>query len=802
MTITPLQAAKLQAKKVGWDGLTEEERIMCLSSKRWRLNNLYWIRDKEGEEVRFKMNFAQRWLFKNLWYLNIILKARQMGFCLDPSTKVLTANLEWVRIDSLQAGDEVVSVDEHPPGGRGRGRKMQTATVKAVVVVWDKAYRITFDDGRTVTCTGQHPWLSKNKIKQPKWRSIKNGPNAEGWLKVGNFVRWVTKPWESADATFEDGWFGGMLDGEGSMSLPKATGVEVNVSQVHGPVWDRLVRYGDNNGYNYRIEEDRQPERSGKFGKRPVPKMCISRMDELFRLIGMTKPSRFKSRRFWEGKELPGKRNGDVGWAKIVSIEPLEEQVMIDLQTSTGTYIAEGFVSHNTTFIDLYMLDECIFNSGVEAGIIAHNKDDVTKIFRRKIQFPYSRLPKEIKDSVWPISDSKTEMQFSNGSIISVGVSFRSGTAQYLHISEHGKICAKYPDKAEEIKTGALEAVAKGQMVFIESTAEGRGGDFAEFCRIARKLLDEGAELTDMDYRFHFFPWFMDPSYTIDNHEIVVIDNEMAQYFDDLKRMHGIELTAGQMAWYVKKEATQRDKMKREYPSTPDEAFEAAIKGAYWSKEIQVLRQKRRIRNVPHDPALLVYTGWDLGRKDFTCIWFFQYYGNQYRIIDFYMNNQKFIGEYVKVLRDKKAELGYNYGHHYLPHDIEVTDLSSENQLTRLQILESLGLKNIEMIKRESDLRNEEGVNAVRAILPRCWFDRTKCEDTLWKYTESKKISGLGALENYQQKWDDKLGEPSKHPLHNWPSDPSNAFIMVARGFSETIEYSPSDVEPEEEAAY
>jgi hypothetical protein len=521
--IKPLQAAKLKAKKVGWDGLNTEERKILLGNKRWRLNNLYWIRDKEGKEVVFKMNFAQRWLFKNLWYLNIILKARQLGF---------------------------------------------------------------------------------------------------------------------------------------------------------------------------------------------------------------------------------------------------------------------------TTFIDIYMLDECIFNSGVEAGIIAHNKDDVTKIFRRKIQFPYSRLPREIKDSVWPTSDSKTEMQFSNGSIISVGVSFRSGTAQYLHISEHGKICAKYPDKAEEIKTGALEAVAQGQMIFIESTAEGRGGDFAEFCRISKKLQDEGAELTEMDYRFHFFPWFMDPSYTIDNHQAVLINDEMEQYFDDIKRMHDIELTAGQKAWYVKKAAVQGDKMKREYPSTPEESFEAAIKGAYWSKEIQILRQQRRIGNLPHDPALLVHTGWDLGRRDFTVIWFFQYYGGQYRIIDFYMNNQQFIGHYAKILKEKNKEMDYNYGHHYMPHDIEVTDLSSENQLTRLQILENLGVKNIVTVKRESDLRNEEGVNAVRAILPRCFFDKIKCD------------KGLAALEAYQQKWDDKLGEPSKHPLHNWASDPSNAFIMVARGFTDTIDYSPEDVEPEEEAAY
>jgi len=441
-----------------------------------------------------------------------------------------------------------------------------------------------------------------------------------------------------------------------------------------------------------------------------------------------------------------------------------------------------------TTFICLYFLDECLFNSGVEAGIIAHNLEDVSKIFRRKIQFPYSRLPADIKELVWPTTDSKTEMQFSNGSTISVGVSYRSGTCQYLLVSEYGKICAKYPEKADEIKTGAFEAVSTGQMIFVESTAEGRGGDFAAMVKTARQLQDEEAELTQMDYKFHFFPWFQEPSYRLD--EDVLIVSEMQQYFEDLKRQFGIELDQGQKSWYVKKAAVLGDKMKREHPSTPDEAFEAAVRGAFWAKEIQVLRQQRRIRNVPHDPALLVHTGWDLGRNDSNPIWFFQYYGGQFRFIDFYENQGVPLTHYVRIMREKREQLGYNYGFHYLPHDIDVTDLTQENNLSRKQVLESLGVSNIITVKRETDLRNQEGIDSVRMILPKCWFDKEKCD------------KGLAALENYQLEWNDKRGEPGERPLHNWASHPSSAFIQIARGFSEFQEYSRQEMEPEEEAAY
>ena len=441
-----------------------------------------------------------------------------------------------------------------------------------------------------------------------------------------------------------------------------------------------------------------------------------------------------------------------------------------------------------TTFIDLYILDECLFNSGMEAGIIAHNKDDASKIFRRKIKFPYDHLPSDIKENVYPVSDSKTELQFSNGSVITVGVSFRSGTCQYLHISEHGKICAKYPDKAEEIKSGALEAIATGQIVFIESTAEGRGGDFFEYCETARNIQKEGIELTEMDYRFHFFPWWMDPSYVMINPERVLITDSYKLYFDDLKRQHNILLTDAQKAWYVKKDVRLGDTMKREYPSTPEEAFEASIKGSYWGDLISTIRQRRQIKSVPHDPALQVHTAWDLGRHDTNPIWFFQYHGNQFRIINYYENSGEALAHYAGVLRKYHEDLNYVYGNHYMPHDIEVTDISVDK--SRKQTLENLGLRSIITVKREKDLDAMQGVDAVRDILPVCWFDKEKCD------------KGLAALEAYQKEWDDKHATFKNRPLHNWASHAGSAFKILAQGFQPTMGYSASELADEEEATY
>ena len=136
-----------------------------LIDKTWRMSNLYKIRTKKAALVKFRMNRAQEDFNKNKHTRNIILKSRQLGFCLEPNTRVLTADLRWVPISKLQIGQEIVSVDEKPCRGRGSGRRMKVAVVEKVLKVFRDSYEISFDDGRKVICTSQHPWLSKSKTQ-------------------------------------------------------------------------------------------------------------------------------------------------------------------------------------------------------------------------------------------------------------------------------------------------------------------------------------------------------------------------------------------------------------------------------------------------------------------------------------------------------------------------------------------------------------------------------------------------------------------------------------------------------------
>ncbi|MFZ6813554.1 hypothetical protein ACO0K3_03735 [Undibacterium sp. Rencai35W] len=751
-----------------------EELKRCLDDPFWRLTSgaLYKIiiKGDDGEDdlvMPFIPNRAQRRLLARLHHRNVILKARQLGFCVSPETRVLTADLKWIPIGQIEPGMEVVACDEHPPGGRGKARRMRTAQVQAVKTMQAERFKITFDDGREVVCTDRHPWLSKKAGDLAQWRSLSgNGNEVVGKLKVGTKVRWIAKPWE--ESTFEDGWFGGILDGEGSISKSN-TSAGVNVSQREGKVWDRMNAYCQNRGYSHCIEND-IAVRPSKFGKVPVPKIAFGRIDELFRVIGQTRPIRFVGNRFWEGREFPGKRNGDVGWATITKIEAIGMGEVVDMQTSTGTYIAEGFVSHNTTLIAILWLDTALFsNSPIKCGIIAQDKDTAEEIFRDKVKFAYDNLPEALRDR-FPLSKCNVSTMIfgHNGAIIKVATSVRGGTIHRLHVSEFGKICAKFPEKAQEVITGSIPAVPKSGISVIESTAEGQDGEFYKITKRAQASQEQGAKLSAKDYRLHFFAWWEAPEYTLDP-STVMVSPTYHVYFNNTEQICGVKFSAGQRAWYV---ATcesdfsgDQTKMWQEYPSFPDEAFQVSTEGCYYAEQMSTARKQGRLLQRIPVLQMPVNTFWDLGRGDASSIWFHQFATMQDRFLNYYENSGEDLKHYATKLQELSIEYGYVYGTHYLPHDADHKRLGEDADTNRSlkEILEGLlpGHK-FEIVPRITNL--QAGIQATRGAFSSAWFDETNC------------AVGLKRLGNYRKKWNKATGSWSDEHVHDENSHGADAF--------------------------
>jgi len=420
-----------------------------------------------------------------------------------------------------------------------------------------------------------------------------------------------------------------------------------------------------------------------------------------------------------------------------------------------------------TTFIQLFMLDACVFNSDIRGGTIAHTLPDAQVIFRDKIKFPYDNLPAGIRDLVSPVMHNATELLLSNNSGIRIGTSLRSGTLQYLHVSEYGKICARFPEKAREVRSGALNTVGRDQLVFIESTAEGQGGHFFDLCQAARTRTNLGTDLTPMDFKFHFSAWWEDDTYVLDPAGID-IPASGTDYFRKLE-LQGIDLSAAQRAWYVKKTEQQQGDMKREFPSTPDEAFETAIDGAYYAEQLARMELERRLTRIPIDPGLKVLTSWDLGFNDQNAIWLIQVAGLEIRLVDYYENSGYGLDHYVAELKRRREQGGYSFGEHYLPHDVMISELS--NGRSRYDTLLGLGMSPLVAVPRVQNVN--DGINAARRMLARVLIDPVRCE------------KGLKALRNYRKDWDDRRGVFRDRPLHDWASNGADAFRNFAQGFQE-----------------
>jgi hypothetical protein len=429
-----------------------------------------------------------------------------------------------------------------------------------------------------------------------------------------------------------------------------------------------------------------------------------------------------------------------------------------------------------TTFIQLFMLDACLFNSNIRAGTIAHKLDDAKTIFRDKVKYPYENLPEQLR-AIRPImKDSADELLFNNNSSIRVGTSMRSGTLQYLHISEYGKLCAQFPDKAREVRTGALNTVQAGQVVFLESTAEGKEGHFYELSDSAQAKLRMGTPLTPLDFKFHFFPWWRAPEYELDPTG-VIIPEPQRKYFETLEATHGIVLSTAKRAWYVKKAEVQLADMKREYPSTPEEAFEASVEGAYYGELMAAAELQGRIASFPAVEGQPVHTAWDIGRHDYTAIWFWQRLPRRIRVVGYFQNTGEGMPYYAEECRKLYEARGWHRkgAIDFVPHDARVTEWGSDKSRIEQMFAKSLRPN----IPTELDLA--DGINAVRAILPLCEFDAEACSE------------GLQMLKAYRKEWDEMHGCWKDRPRHDTASHGADAFRTLACAYRDLAPSKPVD---------
>ena len=247
--------------------------------------------------------------------------------------------------------------------------------------------------------------------------------------------------------------------------------------------------------------------------------------------------------------------------------------------------------------------------------------------------------------------------------------------------------------------------------------------------------------------------------------------NHGYQIYDMGKKL----MDAGDPAWFVqrltvndtgvlsqadidaeRREGMDEEMIQQEYFCS----FEGAQQGSYYGRQLSDAEGEGRITRVPRQDGVAVDTAWDLGVSDATSIWFAQTIGREIHVIDYYENSGEGLPHYAKALQDR----GYVYASHNAPHDIRVRELGSGK--SRLEIGQSLGIR----FQIVPDIGLADGIEAARAFIPRCWFDREKTE------------RGRSALTSYRKVWDEKRRVFQSRPYHDWASNGADAFRYLAVG--------------------
>ena len=419
-----------------------------------------------------------------------------------------------------------------------------------------------------------------------------------------------------------------------------------------------------------------------------------------------------------------------------------------------------------STLIQLLALDQALFNDNYTAGIIADNLDNAAR-FLKRIEFAYKHLPAAIQMATPMVSRNSSLIEFGNGSSINVDTSFRSGSLQFLHVSEFGKICAKAPDKAKEIKTGTIPALAPDGIGFIESTAEGHEGYFFDMVMAAQNKALSGTRLTQLDWKYFFYSWWDEQEYKIDPASIRLTDEEKT-YCAEIEAKIGQTLEPERWAWYWATRRQQGEDMLQEFPSTPDEAFWHSVEGRYYTEQLIRARKEGRIGRFQHLPDRPVYTWWDIGANDDTAIWCMQIVNGRLRFIKYHEKSAEPYNYFVEWLQ----ALRYTWATHYLPHDAEHKRQQGLVISSPLDMLQELAPNwHFDTVPRIPDITH--GIQQVRMMFPIVEIDEEGC------------AQGIARLDAYRKEWNDRTAAWKSTPFHGPESDGADAFRQCAQHYAD-----------------
>lgn len=438
---------------------------------------------------------------------------------------------------------------------------------------------------------------------------------------------------------------------------------------------------------------------------------------------------------------------------------PEQKEVITHLIERPGEplYIIKSRRLGMSTTLGLFMADAAVFNSGFKGSLIDQTQSDAHRKMADILRFGVLSLPDSITVNLEFPKRNDGEMTIltkgqpdTSTSTIYAGMNARGGTTSMLWISEWGPIAATDFTRSREIRTGALPSARQGRRVVETTWYGGKGGDLWE---LIKPILERDP---NAEGRVLFFPWHGDPACVRLSGEVTP---DIETYFKDLGDRIGRTFSQEQKKWYAARRLEQGIFVKREYPSTLEEAMSAPVEGAIYGDAVTALREKGHIAPMEVDQSALVHTFWDLGSPENTVVWYVQLVANEIRIVDLDHGFDGSLMERISHMQNK----GYPIGTHYLPHDAAATKTSGRSFQGELY---DAGMRNTRIIPRTQNIW--VGINRLLQMFPRLCFRMPACE------------KGVEALENYRTRPASQGVVAVDEPVHDWASHASDALRMMA----------------------
>lgn len=187
--------------------------------------------------------------------------------------------------------------------------------------------------------------------------------------------------------------------------------------------------------------------------------------------------------------------------------------------------------------------------------------------------------------------------------------------------------------------------------------------------------------------------------------------------------------------------------------------------GSYYSKYLFELKEQGLIKDTvaTYQPNLPVITAWDLGRNDYTCVWFIQIVDGKFNFIDFLQVR----GKLDKDILNEVLSKNYNISTILLPHDSVHKHISAENS-TYTKFRKLLPNVNVRVVPKATP---QAGIDSVLTMIKDFRFNSLKCS------------IGLEALHAYKSELKEKHGVLSTQPIHDWSSHAADALRTFAVGW-------------------